>query len=202
MLSTNNAFKCVVIKNDKMFIFFYFSQNMPSAITTVAFRPAAIVKGTILKIPGMIMVMMMIMMMIMMMMRKVSKWKTKQTFFLSKPEDVLWHYQCRTGTNQRDSRTPICCPEKSAQRWSSWKSCSQKAVTPTRNRSQETQLCGKHGKWDAAKWQQVLWSDESKCEIYGWSRRQFVHWRAGEWYMNECLQQWSAVPCKSGAAFL
>lgn len=46
---------------------------MQSAVTTVAFRPAAIVKGTILKIPGMIMVMMMIMMMIPMMMRKVSK---------------------------------------------------------------------------------------------------------------------------------
>lgn len=105
---------------------------MQSAVTAVAFRPAAIVKGTILKIPGMIMVMMMIMMMIPMMMRKVSKWKTNQAFFSpSKPEDVRWRYQCRTGRKQRDWRTPLCCPEKSAQRWSSWKSCGQKAETPT-----------------------------------------------------------------------
>ena len=45
-----------------------------------------------------------------------------------------------------------------------------------------------HRNWRADKWQQVLWTDESKLEMLGCSRRQFVHRRIGKRYTNECLQ--------------
>ncbi len=56
------------------------------------------------------------------------------------------------------------------------------------NKAKQLNYARKHRNWGAEKWQQVLWTDESKFEIFGCSRRQFVHQRAGEWYNNECLQ--------------
>lgn len=41
---------------------------------------------------------------------------------------------------------------------------------------------GKHRKWGAEKWQQVLWTDESEFEIFGFSRRQVAR------FNNESLQ--------------
>ncbi|KAK6473362.1 extracellular calcium-sensing receptor-like [Huso huso] len=56
------------------------------------------------------------------------------------------------------------------------------------NKAKRLNYARKHRNWGAEKWQQVLWTDESKFEIIGCSRRQFVRRRAGEWYTNECLQ--------------
>ena len=33
----------------------------------------------------------------------------------------------------------------------------------------------------------VLWSDESKCEIFGSNRRVFVRRRVGEWIISACV---------------
>ncbi|MBN3274473.1 TCB2 transposase, partial [Polyodon spathula] len=56
------------------------------------------------------------------------------------------------------------------------------------NKAKRLNYARKHRNWGAEKWQQVLWTDESKFEIFGCSRRQFVRRRAGERYTNECLQ--------------
>uniref|UniRef100_A0A8C4S2L1 Transposase Tc1-like domain-containing protein n=1 Tax=Erpetoichthys calabaricus TaxID=27687 RepID=A0A8C4S2L1_ERPCA len=56
------------------------------------------------------------------------------------------------------------------------------------NKAKRLKYARKHRNWGAEKWQQVLWTDESKFEIFGCSRRQFVRRRAGEQYNNECLQ--------------
>lgn len=56
------------------------------------------------------------------------------------------------------------------------------------NKAKRLDYARKHRNWGAEKWQQVLWTDESKFEIFGCSRRQFVRRRAGERYNNECLQ--------------
>uniref|UniRef100_A0A8C4XIE8 Fas associated factor family member 2 n=1 Tax=Erpetoichthys calabaricus TaxID=27687 RepID=A0A8C4XIE8_ERPCA len=45
----------------------------------------------------------------------------------------------------------------------------------------------KYRNWGAEKWQQVLWTDESKFEIFACSRRQFVRRRAGQQYNNESV---------------
>ena len=133
-----------------------------------------------------------------------SRWETNQAYLPSKLEDVRWHHQFRTGRNQWDPSTPIYCPQKSGQKWSLWKSCSQKAVTPTWKRGQRTQLCGKHRNWGAEKWQQVLWTDGSKSEIFGWKSGGLVtEGLESRTIMSVCRQQWRVVeaPCKSDAAF-
>ena len=56
------------------------------------------------------------------------------------------------------------------------------------NKAKRLNYARKHRNWGAEKWQQVLWTDESKVEIFGCRRRQFVRRRAGERYNNECLQ--------------
>ncbi|MGH0150415.1 UNVERIFIED_CONTAM: hypothetical protein FKN15_017649 [Acipenser sinensis] len=42
------------------------------------------------------------------------------------------------------------------------------------NKAKRLNYVRKHRNWGAEKWQQVLWTDESKFEIFGCSRRQFV----------------------------
>ena len=56
------------------------------------------------------------------------------------------------------------------------------------NKAKQLNYARKHRNWGAEKWQQVLWTDESKVEIFGCRRKQFVRRRAGERYNNECLQ--------------
>ena len=45
----------------------------------------------------------------------------------------------------------------------------------------------KHRQWTTEKWKKVLWTDESKFEIFGSSRRVFVHHRVGEKTVPQCV---------------
>lgn len=84
--------------------------------------------------------------------------------------DVQQCHQLRTGRNQRD---PGTIQGRLAKKWSSWKSCSQKARPLTWKQGQETQP---RLKWGAEKQQHVLWTDNSKFEICACSRRKFGLW--------------------------
>ena len=44
-----------------------------------------------------------------------------------------------------------------------------------------------HLNWTIERWKSVLWTDESKFEILGSRRRQFVRRTAGERYLDSCL---------------
>ena len=41
--------------------------------------------------------------------------------------------------------------------------------------------------WTVDQWMKVLWTDESKFEIFGSKRRQNVRWRSNERYHSECI---------------
>ena len=56
------------------------------------------------------------------------------------------------------------------------------------NRQKRLVYAKNHKNWTENQWQKVLWSDESKFEIFGSNRRQYVRRRAGERYNSECLQ--------------
>ena len=45
----------------------------------------------------------------------------------------------------------------------------------------------KHEHWTLARWKSVLWSDESKFEIFGSNRCVCVRRRVGEWMMSACV---------------
>ena len=45
----------------------------------------------------------------------------------------------------------------------------------------------KHEQWTLDRWKSVLWSDVSKCEIFGSNRRVFARRRAGEWMISACV---------------
>lgn len=62
-----------------------------------------------------------------------NSWKTHPAYFPLKLENVQQCYQLRTGRHQLDPGTPIY-----VQKWSSCKSCSQKATLPTWKQGQAT----------------------------------------------------------------
>ena len=45
----------------------------------------------------------------------------------------------------------------------------------------------KHNEWTIERWKSVLWSDESKFEIFGSNRRVFVRRREGEQMISACV---------------
>ena len=45
----------------------------------------------------------------------------------------------------------------------------------------------KHEQWTLDRWKSVLWSDESKFEIFGSNRRLFVGRRVGERMISACV---------------
>jgi hypothetical protein len=45
----------------------------------------------------------------------------------------------------------------------------------------------KHEQWTLDQWKSVLWSDESKCAVFGSNRRIFVQRRVGEWMISACV---------------
>ena len=45
----------------------------------------------------------------------------------------------------------------------------------------------KHRQWTTENWKKVLWTDESKFEIFGSSRRVFTHRRVGERMVPQCV---------------
>ena len=58
------------------------------------------------------------------------------------------------------------------------------------NKQKRLQYAKSHKTWDEVQWQNVLWSDESKFEMFGSNRRHYVRRRVGEKYMyiDACLQ--------------
>ena len=46
-----------------------------------------------------------------------------------------------------------------------------------------------HKKWTVEEWNRVLWSDESKFEIFGNKRQSFVRRRVGERMLEQCTMQ-------------
>ena len=46
-----------------------------------------------------------------------------------------------------------------------------------------------HKNWTVEEWNRVLWSDESKFEIFGNKRRSFVRRRVGERMLEQCTMQ-------------
>lgn len=55
------------------------------------------------------------------------------------------------------------------------------------NKKKRLQWARAHKHWTIADWNKVLWSDESKFEIFGNRRKTYVRRRANEKYMDECL---------------
>ena len=58
----------------------------------------------------------------------------------------------------------------------------------TTNRDQEEELFGPRNKeWTLDRWKSVLWSDESKFEIFGSNHRVFVRHSEGEQMVSTCV---------------
>ena len=97
-------------------------------------------------------------------------------------------HQLRTGRNQWDPGTPSTVQRSLVRSGLHGRVAAKKPYLQRGNKAKRLNYARKHRNWGAEKWQQVLWTDESKFEIFGCSRRQFVCQRAGERYNNECLQ--------------
>ena len=55
------------------------------------------------------------------------------------------------------------------------------------NKKKRLSWAKKHEQWTLDWWKSVLWSNASKCEIFGSNRRVFVIRRVGEWLISACL---------------
>ncbi|CAK9818710.1 Transposable element Tcb1 transposase [Anthophora quadrimaculata] len=56
------------------------------------------------------------------------------------------------------------------------------------NKQKRLQYAREHSNWKIEDWKTVLWTDESKFELFGGKRRQFVRRRKGEAYQEACLK--------------
>ena len=56
------------------------------------------------------------------------------------------------------------------------------------NKTKRLKLAQRQSNWSAEQWKSVLWSDESKFEIFGTKRRQYVRRPNGEQFKDMCLQ--------------
>lgn len=56
------------------------------------------------------------------------------------------------------------------------------------NRQKRLTYARNHSQWTVEEWRRVLWTDESKFEIFGSKRRQYVRRRVGEAYNSACIQ--------------
>ena len=56
------------------------------------------------------------------------------------------------------------------------------------NKTKRLKYVREHNNWNFDQWKKVLWSDESKFEIFGSKRRQYVRRRSGEELQEPCLQ--------------
>lgn len=56
------------------------------------------------------------------------------------------------------------------------------------NRQKRIQYAKEHKDWTAEMWNRVLYTDESKFEVFGSKRRQYVRRRPGERYISQCIQ--------------
>ena len=55
------------------------------------------------------------------------------------------------------------------------------------NKVKRLQWARKHANWTISQWKTVVWSDESKFELFGNKRRIFVHRHQNEHYILQCI---------------
>lgn len=55
------------------------------------------------------------------------------------------------------------------------------------NKKKRLKWAREHRKWTIADWKKVLWTDESKFELFGTKRRVYVRRRVGERFKTECV---------------
>ena len=63
----------------------------------------------------------------------------------------------------------------------------EKPLLRKANVRKRLEFAKKHLNWSEKEWSQVLFTDETKVEVFGSHRRTFVRRKAGERYQNECL---------------
>lgn len=63
----------------------------------------------------------------------------------------------------------------------------KKPLLRAMNKIKRLQFAEKHKDWSLDQWKSVLWSDESKFEIFGTRRRVFVRRKVGEKYKSACV---------------
>ena len=65
---------------------------------------------------------------------------------------------------------------------------SRKPLLKEKNRKKRLAWAKKHKDWSLEQWQKVLWSDESKFEVFGSKRRTYVRRRKGEKMLPQCIK--------------
>ena len=63
----------------------------------------------------------------------------------------------------------------------------KKPLLKKTNKKKRLALAKKHEQWTLDRWKSVLWSDESKFEIFGYNCRVFVRRREGERMIFACV---------------
>lgn len=63
----------------------------------------------------------------------------------------------------------------------------RKPLLRPQNKVKRLEWAKKHENWTYSQWKKVLWSDESKFEVFGSHRRVFVRRRVGERAREECI---------------
>ena len=79
----------------------------------------------------------------------------------------------------------IHCEEKTLWNWSICQNCYQE--TTVEEAKQCLQWAKAHKNWTIELWNNVLWIDQSKFEIFGSNRRVYVEWRFVEWIVIPCV---------------
>ena len=65
---------------------------------------------------------------------------------------------------------------------------SKKTCLRKGNKTKQLKFAQRHKNWSDEQWKSILWSDESKFEIFGTKRRQYVRRRNGEQFKDMSLQ--------------
>ena len=63
----------------------------------------------------------------------------------------------------------------------------KKPLLKDTNKKKRLAWAKKHEQWTLDPWKSVLWSDESKLEIFGSNHCVFVRSRVGEWMISTCV---------------
>ena len=63
----------------------------------------------------------------------------------------------------------------------------KKPLLKDTNKNKRLAWAKKHEQGTLDQWKSVLWSDESKLEIFGSNCRVFVRCRVGEWMISACV---------------
>lgn len=85
------------------------------------------------------------------------------------------------------------CKKVSVSLWRLWAAgltgpgAARKHQLRHQNKKKRLVLAMKHYQWTSEDWKKVLWTDESKLELFGSSRRIFVHHRVGERMVPQCV---------------